>query len=380
MARPSDPLIVDAKEPPAPDPEIDGGELVLEQPPSPAMPPPAIPATREVHDEHLLEPFTATAANVLGYPDTPEVLEDSTCCGLANIGNTCYANALLFALSKIYPLRIWLTQHQQHASTDPYHSADACVLCWLAEDIARLTTITVNEPFIPRTVVRRGLWNQSFNNSRQHDAQEAFQTLLTACNAVDDARLQELVALDYHQIKHTTPFWNTFGGIKLETVRCRSCLHISDTYVPYNNLQLGIERLAVQTVEHAINQSLGAEDIEYTCRCGSVNTSAKTTSIIRWPKVLVLHLKRWHWNRLTGLPEKIDTHISFETLLPIGHGTPYSLRSLVVHTGEVGAGHYTALARAQNNFWYNFDDRRTPARVPTDSVLATKPYLLIYER
>ena len=33
IARPSDPLIVEAAEPQAPDPEIDGGELVLDDPP-----------------------------------------------------------------------------------------------------------------------------------------------------------------------------------------------------------------------------------------------------------------------------------------------------------------------------------------------------------
>ena len=67
-------------------------------------------------------------------------------------------------------------------------------------------------------------------------------------------------------------------------------------------------------------------------------------------------------------------------LLPIGHGTPYHLRSLVVHTGCAGGGHYTAYARAQDNFWYFFDDSKTPVRVPTERVLATKPYLLIFER
>ena len=94
----------------------------------------------------------------------------------------------------------------------------------------------------------------------------------------------------------------------------------------------------------------------------------------------MLHLKRWILNPVTGRFDKINDHLSFETLLPIGTGAPYHLRSLVVHTGGAGGGHYTAYARAQNNSWYYFDDSRQPTRVSTERVLATNPYLLILER
>lgn len=163
-----------------------------------------------------------------------------------------------------------------------------------------------------KTVSKRGRWNPNFNNSGQHDAQEAFQTLLDACNAVDDSRLQELATTDYNRVKHTTPYWHTFGMIKLESVRCKRCPQIVDTYAASSNLQLGITDLDINTVDYALNQSLGEEDLEDVCEeCGQVNTRVTTTSIHSWPTVLVLHLKRWGaWDPWTGRAETTTMNTS----------------------------------------------------------------------
>jgi len=59
---------------------------------------------------------------------------------------------------------------------------------------------------------------------------------------------------------------------------------------------------------------------------------------------------------------------------------PYLLRSLIVHSGGVGGGHYTAYIRAQNGSWYFCDDCQQPRPAPEAEVLSAQAYLLFYER
>ena len=95
----------------------------------------------------LAEP-TFDAAALLGYSMDAEVLEDNSMCGLFNIGNTCYLNALVTVLSKVTATRSWLLQHQAQALDDDDHDAP-CTLSHLAQDVYRLTTMPPNDSFPP---------------------------------------------------------------------------------------------------------------------------------------------------------------------------------------------------------------------------------------
>ena len=117
---------------------------------------------------------------------TSSTLEDMIFCGLRNLTNTCYAHALLNALTKIPLCRSWFASHQQRFVANAAH-VDTCMLCKLAADTARLCTMPFNDPFAPQSVLARARWNDdgSFDNFLQHDANEAFQALMNACDACD---------------------------------------------------------------------------------------------------------------------------------------------------------------------------------------------------
>ena len=194
--------------------------------PRPAPPPPAV----EHENVYLLEDPEYDIAQLLDYDfrpaalaETMSSLEDMTHCGLRNLGNTCYANALLNAISKIPLCRSWLATHQQRFERDATH-ANTCMLCKLANDAARVCTLPFNAPFSPDAVLARAHWNdsRSLDNFAQHDANEAFQALLHACNARDEhdflnTELVPRIPRDT-MLQHTKPYCHIFGTKALSLI------------------------------------------------------------------------------------------------------------------------------------------------------------------
>ena len=342
------------------------------------------PAPLAVTGAFLLAEPTFDAAALLGYSMDAEVLEDNSMCGLFNIGNTCYLNALVTVLSKVTAIRSWLLQHQAQASDDDDHDAP-CTLCHLAQDVYRLTIMPRNEPFPPLIAQHRGRWSAgSFQNKRQHDVHEAFQKLFQACETCDAVRLRRLIDVDEQSsARYTTPFWKLCRGIQRQTCACTValCNHRSVKHEPFACLLVPVDDPDILSLEDAITRYLATDTPpDFRCsRCETVETSQRFTEIVVWPTVLVLGLKRWHY--VHGHATKIDRYINFETLLacPDGRG-PYGLRGIVVHDGAAGGGHYTSRARAQDNFWYTYDDGRQPTQTSTEAVLAECAYLFFFER
>ena len=320
----------------------------------------------------------------LGYTLAPVGYTDSTACGLRNLGNTCYLNALLFSFSKIPALHAWCGRHQElHQNTQH------CVLCGLARDVTELTLSPENTRFPPVTASRRGIWNPAFANTRPQDAQDAFVTLLDRCDDVDLSRLRAILGdindIELARRRYSTPKWKIFGGLQQQTTTCAQCGACVIDHQPFTDVQLEVDDVSALTLETRVGNHFGHEGLEdSSCeqcpRYGKervLGTRSKYTEVIRWPTVLVLHLKRWAWTP-TG-QRKIHRHIAFATKLSLPDTSPYCLRSVVVHSGDAGGGHYTSYVRAQNDRWFFCNDSDTPVEVPTETVLEAQAYLLFYE-
>ena len=205
-----------------------------------AAPPPVL----VIPPSHLNVAPALDVALILGYDARPQAFEDNTFCGLQNLGNTCYANAVLNVLAKLPCCRLWLLQHQQLAHHDAQHPS-GCLLCTLAEDIARLTTLPENAPFKPLFVHRRKNWNDGFlfNNTRQQDATEAFLKIFDTCNDIDFLAFTRSEigqhVLEGSREAYTTPLWKTFGTLVHEATHCTSCGKSYASHV-YKNIHTNI--------------------------------------------------------------------------------------------------------------------------------------------
>jgi ubiquitin C-terminal hydrolase len=188
-----------------------------------------------------------------------------------------------------------------------------------------------------------------------------------------------------NSVRHSTPFWKAFGGIHCSATICKACGLSAPQYEMWHSLSVALPAAPTE-LEQVLANHWGREpllcDNDRCEACSVPHQRDKDVQLVTWPQVLVVHLKRWVViSMVPFVQEKVETKIDFETILPVAVGQPpYHLRGVVVHSGDPGGGHYTAYARAPNNFWYFCDDWVKPRLAGVDEVLAAEAYMLFYEK
>ena len=97
-----------------------------------------IDVEKEVLEAQTLVPPDLDISFRLGYTHAADEGVQTSGASLYNLGNTCYLNALLQAMTRVPALRQWCCQHQVlHRGATP-NEIDGCVLCNLACDVRGL--------------------------------------------------------------------------------------------------------------------------------------------------------------------------------------------------------------------------------------------------
>ena len=153
----------------------------------------------------------------------------------------------------------------------------------------RGSTRPCNAPFSPDAVLARAHWNASgsFDNFDQHDANEAFQALLHACNARDEhdflnTELVPRIPRDT-MLQHTTPYWHIFGTKAQETLRCRHCPRVVISHSMHTSFSLALPLDGRHTIEHLFTEALGNEPIDGA-----------------WPSIKIVARRRQNSSRSRG--------------------------------------------------------------------------------
>ncbi|XP_071961505.1 ubiquitin carboxyl-terminal hydrolase 15-like [Antedon mediterranea] len=134
-------------------------------------------------------------------------------------------------------------------------------------------------------------------------------------------------------------------------------------------------------------EQLGKDDLWYCPECKEHRQAYKKFDLWKLPKILVINLKRFSYNRYWR--DKLDAHVVYPVenfnikeyvLNEDGGPFVYDLLGVVNHYGGLGGGHYTAYAKnIEDQQWYNFDDSSVSA-VDKDSVISKAGYVLFYMR
>lgn len=133
------------------------------------------------------------------------------------------------------------------------------------------------------------------------------------------------------------------------------------------------------------NEKLGSDDAWYCPKCKEFQQATKKFDLWSVPKVLIIHLKRFHYSRYRR--DKIETLVEFPvqdldiSKIVINKNEQlkkYDLVGVCNHYGTLGGGHYTAFAK--NNIeknWYLFDDSSV-RKASTSEVVSSCAYVLMY--
>ena len=118
-----------------------------------------------------------------------------------------------------------------------------------------------------------------------------------------------------------------------------------------------------------VSNYFAAQELECTCsKCGH-KTSTAQFKLTMPPNILILHLKRFSFDPLSGRFHKVTQPVSIESQLDVssfrkmssedGKKLRYTLKSVVYHVGQLAqVGHYITDASSSTGKWQRFDDSR----------------------
>ncbi|KAF0288994.1 Ubiquitin carboxyl-terminal hydrolase 2 [Amphibalanus amphitrite] len=332
--------------------------------------------------------------------------------GLRNTGNTCFLNTVVQCLSNTRALHDYILRDGRSSDASMPAAATKGSLMntfsalirdmWTSSDeTERVLTTAPLKSMIQRLAPR-------FMGSQQQDAQEFLRYLLQGLHEdvnrvtsrpkpittdIDDslsASQKSMEAWKRFLRLENSKFVDLFVGQLKATLRCTVCGHASVTFDPFWDLSLPIPSRSGQVRLQACFDLFTKEEVldgdeKTTCsKCQTRQKCTRSLSIQKFPRILVVHLKRFSpQERFRG---KLNTTVDFSVngldLSPYSAGqTPcrYSLYGVANHSGTLLSGHYTAHCRHPYTAeWYEYNDSRVHV-MDQRNVNSGKAYVLFFE-
>ena len=132
----------------------------------------------------------------------------------------------------------------------------------------------------------------------QQCAHQAFLQLMSACQEIDRKKLLSITSDVNIAANYQLPSWYCLGGLRLQSLVCKSCGRASQKFDMFNHLSLpvggehcGVERALGNLFEEELVLDHDSKD---GCEgCHGYLTRHKSWHVKRWPRVLALMIDRW---------------------------------------------------------------------------------------
>ncbi|XP_049824598.1 ubiquitin carboxyl-terminal hydrolase 2 isoform X2 [Aethina tumida] len=335
--------------------------------------------------------------------------------GLKNIGNTCFMNSVIQCLSNTRQL-------SEYVRRDDYVKDINTSISSMKGALIRAFSHVIKELWSEdgsdRVVNTVALKNQiqrfapRFMGYAQQDAQEFLRYLLEGLhedvNRVIEKPKPILTEIDekLSDAEKSSEAWNRylrmdnsrildlFVGQLKSTLKCTHCGHCSVTFDPFWDLSLPIPtrtgqlRLSQCLDSFTREETLDGDEKPTCSKCKERRKCTKSFTIQKFPKILVIHLKRFSpTERFRGkLSVTVDFPLegldmsNYAADSSSGSACRYNLYAVSNHSGTTYSGHYTAYCRhPYNHSWYEYNDSRVSSTSPR-SIVSGEAYVLFYEQ
>lgn len=329
-------------------------------------------------------------------------------CGLWNIGNTCFMNSVIQCLSHTRELTSYL---RNQPTTERGTSKDHKILAEytkLIKDMWSGTTRSVNPSELKYAFSSK---HRMYTGSAQQDAQEFLRFFIDSLHCglnvsvkrepiskeIEDDdlpnRVKSAMMWDWYSRVENSMIKDLFVGMLRSTLRCSACNNASVTFDPFWDLSLPLPstnsrgKLLDCMDEFVREEVMDGLDQVYCSKCKVRRKCTKSMAIERFPKYLVIHLKRFsetRWSKLTNVIEfpTGERELSLAQYASEDHQGPvnYSLYGISNHMGSTAGGHYIAVCKHPiSKEWNEFNDNFV-SETSERSLVTSSAYVLFYER
>uniref|UniRef100_A0AAR2JY26 Ubiquitin carboxyl-terminal hydrolase n=1 Tax=Pygocentrus nattereri TaxID=42514 RepID=A0AAR2JY26_PYGNA len=342
--------------------------------------------------------------------------------GLINLGNTCFMNCIVQALTHTPLLRDFFLSDRHKCEMQ----ANSCLVCEMSQLFQEFYS-GHRSPHIPFRLLHL-VWTHA-RHLAGYEQQDAHEFLIAALDVLHRHCKGDDNGKKANNPNHCNCIIDQIftGGLQSD-VTCQACHGVSTTIDPFWDISLdlpgsstpfwplspGSDGGVVNGESHPTGattltdclrrftrpEHLGSSAKIKCSGCHSYQESTKQLTMKRLPIVACFHLKRFEHS--AKLRRKITTYVSFPLELDmtpfmasskesrmngqyqqpvdsLNNDNKYALFAVVNHQGTLESGHYTTFIRQHKDQWFKCDDAII-TKASIKDVLDSEGYLLFYHK